>query len=147
MFKKKSWDNFKWVEKIIRKLTNGIMLYSWDLFHIRKKIIFQLLVRNKEPFIKLKTALNGHLSLNTKHLLFQMFFLRQMTTKRALKKNQVVVDQKTYNKRAIYHVYLHNIPSSIIVLTYKCYTWQVITADVSYAICIFTFLIIISLRL
>jgi len=52
--------------KIIHKLTIGIMLFSGYLFHDRKKIISQLLVCNKEPFIKLDKALSELLSLNIK---------------------------------------------------------------------------------
>jgi len=43
------------------------LCYFYETYFITgKKIIFQLLVRNKDPFIKPEAALSEHLSLNTK---------------------------------------------------------------------------------
>lgn len=52
-----------------------------------KKTIFQLLVRNKDPFIKLETTLSGHLSLNTKTFAFSNVFLATNDRHESFKKN------------------------------------------------------------
>jgi len=87
-----------------------------------KKIIFQLLICNKEPFIKLETALIVSIYPSTqKHLLFQMFFLRQMTTKRALKKKPTrwsSIRKRTIKEQYTIYLYLHiQYTYSSIVLT------------------------------
>jgi len=76
------------------------LYYFHETYSIREKN-FQLLVCNKDPFIKPEAALSEHLSLNTKTFDFSnvLFATNDHQESFEKKTNQVVVNQKTHNKK------------------------------------------------